>query len=179
MVDSQLQPKPVAAFARACAMKQLTGPAALLWMLVASTLAHSDDVTGRPNGPLDFDPASKPDSTYADFGRPDETARVTGANDIYRTKIHDPDAAASGDRPRDPIEVFGQSGYYLYDLDAWAMVSSGPIIGPYRSRSYSLFGAGLDDPALNALTMRSEYLRSNAGIDTGSRASWSYTGWHF
>jgi hypothetical protein len=160
-------------------MKRSTGPAAVLWMLMASTRAHSDDVTGRPNALLDFDPGSKPDTAYTDFGRPDGSARVTGANDIYRAKIHDSDLAAGGDRPRDPIEVFGQSGYYLYDLDAWAMVSSGPIIGPYRSRSYSLFGGGLDDPALNALTMGSEYLRSNPGIDTVSRTSWSYTGWRF
>jgi hypothetical protein len=160
-------------------MKRWIGPAALLWMLMASTSAHSDDVTGRPSALLHFNPASKPDNAYTDFGRPDGSARVTGANDIYRVKIHDPDAAASGVRLRDPIEVFGQSGYYLYDLDSWATVSSGPIIGPYRSRSYSLFGAGLNDPALNALTMRSESLRSNSGFDTGSPTSWSYTGWRF
>jgi hypothetical protein len=59
------------------------------------------------------------------------------------------------------------------------MVSSGPVISTYRARPYSLFGSGLDYPALNALTMRSEYLRSNVSIASGSRASWSYAGWRF
>jgi hypothetical protein len=29
------------------------------------------------------------------------------------------------------------------------------------------------------LTMGSEHLRGNPGIDTASRTSWSYTGWRF
>jgi hypothetical protein len=160
-------------------MKSLIAPAALLWMLLASTLAHTDDSAGKTLTAVNFASAASPDPADADFGRPDDTARVTGSNDIYRAKIHDIGDATGDARALDPIDVFGQSGYYLYDLNAWTMVSSGPIIGPYRNRSYSLFGSGLDNPALNALTMRSEYLRSNVSIASGSRASWSYAGWRF
>jgi hypothetical protein len=163
-------------------MKPLTAPAALLSMLLASTLAHTDDAAGKRVSAFTIEPAWSLDAAYADFGRSDDTARVTGSNDIYRAKIHDiGDAtgdARAGD-PIDPIDLFGQSGYHLYDLDAWTMVSSGPIIGPYRNRAYSLFGSGLDNPALNALTMRSEYLRSNLRTASGSGASWSYPEWRF
>jgi len=65
-------------------MKSLTAPAALLSMLLASALAHTDDIAGKPLMALNFGPASSPDPAYADFGRPDDTARVTGSNDIYR-----------------------------------------------------------------------------------------------
>jgi hypothetical protein len=140
---------------QACAMEPLTAPVLLLSMLLASALAYADEQ----------------DQAYADFGRPDDSARVTGANDIYRAKIHDVSVVTSDDSPRDP--------FYIYDMDAWTMVSSGPIIGPYRNRAYSLFGSGLEDPPLNALTMRSEYLRSNVGMAMGSPASWSYAGWRF
>jgi hypothetical protein len=160
-------------------MKSLTAPAALMSMLIVSTLAHSDEVARQALTVSNLEVSSSPDTVYADLDRPDDTSRVTGANDIYRAKIHDVDVARSDAEPRDPIEVFGASGYYLYDLDAWTMVSSGPVISTYRARPYSLFGSGLDYPALNALTMRSEYLRSNVSIASGSRASWSYAGWRF
>ena len=159
-------------------MKPLTTLAALLSMLLASTLALSDDISGQSLAVLSHDPSSSQDPAYADSGRPDDTSRVTAANDIYRAKIHDIDGAASDAPARVPSELFGPSGSYLYDLDAWAMVSSGPVIGTYRARPYSLFGSGLDNPPLNALTMRSEDL-GNVSIANGSRASWSYAGWRF
>jgi hypothetical protein len=77
-----------------------------------------------------------------------------------------------------PVAATGsKSGHYLYDPDAWARVSSGPIIGFYRSRMHSLFGAGFGNPALNALTMRSEQERRNAGSARGggSRSAPSVT----
>jgi hypothetical protein len=98
-----------------------------------------------------------------------DTLRVKGANDIYRLKIHDMSNADSDADVREQSWQFAQSGYYLYDLDAWAMVSSGPIIGPLRGRPYSLFGAGFDYPALNRWTMSSESLRRNAVDDPGWR----------
>ena len=159
-------------------MKPLTAPAVLLSMLVASTLALSHDLAGQSLTVSNPGPSSSRDPVYADVGRPDDTARVTAANDIYRAKIHDIDGAASDAPARDSSDLFGPWGYYLYDLDAWAMVSSGPVIGTYRARPYSLFGSGLDNPPLNALTMRSEDLR-NVSIANGSRASWSYAGWRF
>ena len=86
---------------------------------------------------------------------------------------------AERERLAEPIEVFGRAGYYLYDLDAWAMVSSGPIIGPYRGRPFSLFGSGFDATALNRWTMRSESLRAVASSDTGSLAAWLHPAWRF
>lgn len=126
-----------------------------------------------------FEPPSSRQAAYADFGRPGESLRVSGSNDIYRAKISDMAVAATAARPRDPIEVFGKAGYYLYDLDAWAMVSSGPIIGPYRNRSYSLFGSGFNDATLNSLTMRSEYERRNVSDASGSLLSWLHPAWRF
>jgi hypothetical protein len=158
LVDPQLQLKAGSRLHRVCAMKRLAAPAVILSLLMAAVLAHADD---------------------ADFDRPTDTARVSASNDIYRAKIGDMVDAASGAKARDPILVFGKAGYYLYDLDAWAMVSSGPIIGPYRSRSYSLFGSGFDDTSLNRLTMGSEYLRANASSDADSPVSRSYLGWRF
>ena len=59
------------------------------------------------------------------------------------------------------------------------MVASGPVIGPYRSRLYSLFGSGSDAAGLNRLTMRSELLRATASSDTNSLASWLHPAWRF
>ena len=159
-------------------MKQFTAPAALLSLLVASTFAHADDEAGKAYRVLHFAPSSSRQVTYADFGRPSGTLRVSGLNDIYRAKIRSIAVATNGARARDPIEVFGKAGYYLYDLDAWAVVSSGPIIGPYRVRPYSLFGSGVDNEVLNPLTMRSEYQRS-ASSAPGPGASWSSTEWRW
>jgi hypothetical protein len=150
-------------------------------LLMSSAVAHSDD-DGALKALVALDarsPLRGDDVAYEDFGRPRDTLRVAGFNDIYRAKIRSPAAATSGSRARDPIDVFGKAGYYLYDLDAWAMVSSGPIIGPLRSRSYSLFGSSFDHAALNSLTMRSEYLRGYASSKSGSPASSSYVGWPF
>jgi hypothetical protein len=129
--------------------------AALLWLLTAATLAAADD---RP--------------------APD-TLRVKGANDIYRLKIHDMSNADSATAVDEQSWQFAKSGYYLYDLDAWAMVSSGPIIGPLRGRPYSLFGAGFDEPALNRWTMRSESLQRNAVQDADESGYWSLPEWRF
>ena len=158
-------------------MRQLTAPAAIVALLMASALAHSND--GGALKPLVVFNLQSPSSgeNVADFGRQGDTLRVSGYNDIYLAKIRSITAATSDSKARDPIKVFGKAGYYLYDLDAWAMVSSGPIIGPLRSRSYSLFGSGFDHAALNPLTMRSEYLRGNASSDSGTPASSSYLGW--
>jgi hypothetical protein len=114
-------------------------PTAILMLLVASAVAHSED-DGALKALVAFDarsPSRGEDVAYADFGRPGDTLRVSGSNDIYRAKIRPPTTATSGSRARDPIEVFGNAGYYLYDLDARAMVPSGRIIGPLRNRSYS------------------------------------------
>jgi hypothetical protein len=128
---------------------------AVLGLLTAAALAPADD---RP--------------------APD-TLRVKGANDIYLLKIHDMSNAAAAVAVDEQSWQLGQSGYYLYDLDAWAMVSSGPIIGPLRGRPYSLFGAGFDEPALNRWTMRSESLQRNAVKDTDATGYWSLPEWRF
>jgi hypothetical protein len=136
-------------------MNQTMIAAAALWLLTAATLASAEN------------------------RRAPDTPRVMGANDIYRLKIHDMSDADSAAAVREQSWDFGESGYYLYDLDAWAMVSSGPIIGPLRGRPYSLFGAGFDDPTLNRWTIRSESLRRNAIDDTDSSASWAHPEWRF
>jgi len=164
---------------RVFAVKQLTAPAALLSLLIASTLAHPDEVAGKALMVFNFELSSSREAAYAEFGRPGDTSRVSGSNDIYRAKIRDIAVASSGARPRDPIEVFGKSGYYLYDLAAWTMVSRGPIIGPYPNRSYSQYGSGFDNAALNPLTMRSEYLRRNASSASAPPDSWWYTRWRW
>jgi hypothetical protein len=115
----------------------------------------------------------------ADEPRAPDTLRVKGANDIYRLKIHDMSNADSAADVREQSWQFARSGYYLYDLDAWTMVTSGPIIGPLRGRPYSLFGGGFDDPTLNRWTMRSESLRRNAVDEPDSSASWSHPEWRF
>ncbi len=162
-------------------MNRSTLPTAILMLLMVSAAAHSQD-NGALKAFVAFDARSilrGEDVADADFDAPGDTSRVSGANDIYRVKIRSLTAAASGSRARDPIEVFGKAGYYLYDLDAWAMVSSGPVIGPFRARSYSLFGPGFDHAALNRLTMRSEYLRGDASSNSGSLAPSSYMEWRF
>jgi hypothetical protein len=138
-------------------------------LLMASIQGYSDDTAGT----------STRQSIYTAFSHPIESLRVSGANDIYRDKISDVAASFDDASLRDPVGLFGKSDFYLYDLDAWAMVSSGPIIGSYRSRMYSLFGTPFEDPALNALTMRSEYERRNAGSAGAARPSSSYAGWRF
>jgi hypothetical protein len=156
------------------AMKPSTALTALfsltaLSMLMGSTLARSDDSAA----PLTREPL------YTVYAHPDESLRVSGSNDIYRSKISDDPLAPLGPRPLDPIDLFGDAGYYLYDLDSWAMVASGPSIRPYRFRTYSLFGSGFNEASLNPLTMRSESERRYVSPASGTRPSWSYSGWRF
>jgi hypothetical protein len=160
-------------------MKHLAGPLAALWLLLAAAVSHADPGAWTPLMVEDAGHPSGAELAYTDFGRPDDTLRVSGSNDIYRAKISDMADAASAVSARDPIRVFGPAGYYLYDIDAWAMVASGPVIGPNRSRAYSLFGSGVDATALNRWTMRSEMLRANASSDTDSLASWLHPAWRF
>jgi hypothetical protein len=160
-------------------MKQLTAPAAALALLMASGFSYADDGASDPLTVVDAELPSSRAVAAAGVGAPGDSARVSGSNDIYRVQIRNMTDAMSDARARDPIVVFGQAGYYLYGVDAWAMVSSGPIIGPYRSRSYSLFGSGFDHAALNRWTMRSEALRGDTSSDTDSSALWSHPGWRF
>jgi hypothetical protein len=136
--------------------------AAVLSMLLAAVLAPTD-------------------IRAADASAAEETARVSGTNDIYRVKTNPGPTVIDGLRFRLPIEVYGKAGYYLYDNDAWAMVSSGPFIDSLRGRPYSLYGSELDAAALNRWTMRSEQLRHDdfSGSDADPRPSWSYPGWRF
>jgi hypothetical protein len=160
-------------------MKHLAGLAAVMALLLAAAVSHADQGAWTP---LMVEHAARRSSAqfaYADFGRPDDTLRVSGANDIYRAKIRAMADAVGGADARDPIRVFGPAGDYLYDVDAWAMVASGPVIGPYRSRAYSLFGSGIDAAALNRWTMRSELLRANASSATDSLAAWLHPAWRF
>jgi hypothetical protein len=150
-------------------MKQFITPVIVLSLLMASIDVYADDSAV----------ASTQEAIYTAFSHPNESLRVSGSNDIYRDKISDLAVTFDEASVRDPIGLFGKSDFYLYDLDAWTMVSSGPVIGSYRSRMYSLFGTPFQDPALNVLTMRSEYERRHGGSAGGSRPSWSYTGWRF
>jgi hypothetical protein len=177
--DFQQSAEPGADSEGVCAMKHLTGPAAAVALLIAAAVSHADGGAWTPLMVEHSGRASSRELADANFGRPDDTLRVSGSNDIYRAKIGDMADAASGASARDPIRVSGPAGYYLYDFDAWAMVSSGPIIGPYRSRAYSLFGSGFDAAALNRWTMRSESLRAVASSATDSLASWLHPAWRF
>jgi hypothetical protein len=140
-------------------MNQLITAVIVVSLLTAPARVGADDRTVASTRPV----------TYTAFSHPIESLRVSGSNDIYRDKIRDLpltfDAAGVGFHP--------------YDLDTWARVSSGPIIGSYRSRMYSLFATPFGDPALNALTMRSEDQRRNAGSSDASRRFSSYAGWRF
>ena len=142
-------------------MRQLTAPAAALSLLMASALASGADEAWQPGMAFDADAQSSWQAAYGGL-----------------TNISASPPAADEERVRDPIQVFGTAGYYLYDMDAWQAVASGPILAPLRQRAYSLFGAAANSTSLNRLTMGSEALRRNAG---GSRwsGSWANPGWSF
>jgi hypothetical protein len=159
-------------------MKHLAGLAAVVSLLITA-VSHADQDAWTPLMVKHAGLQSSPKLANVDFGRPDATLRVSGSNDIYRAKISELADAASAVSARDPIRVFGPAGYYLYDLDAWAMVVTGRVIGPYRSRAYSLFGAGFDAAPLNRWIMRSELLRANANSGTDLLASWLHPAWRF
>ncbi len=144
--------------------------AALLSLLLAAALAGTDVRAAD---------ASRADAV--DNSAPDETSRVTGANDIYRVKIEPVPTVADDFRVRIPIEVYGKAGFYLYDNDAWAMESSDLFIDSLRGRPYSLYGSDLDAGTLNRWTMRSEHIRHDDFDDSDAdpRPSWSYPGWRF
>lgn len=113
-------------------MKQFITPVIVL-SLMASIQGYTDDTAVTSTRP----------SMYTAFSQPIESLRVSGANDIYRAKIRYLAVNLNDACGRDPIGLFGKSDFYPYDLDAWAMVSSGPIIGSYRSRMYSLLGTAI------------------------------------
>jgi hypothetical protein len=163
-------------------MTQSTVAAMVLSSLLAAALgsaaATAADATAADDTAAD---ATAPDSIAPAASASDESARVTGANDIYRAKIGSVPVVPDGFRLRVPIEVYGKAGYYLYDNDAWDMLSSDPFIDALRGRPYSLYGSALDSGALNSWTMRSEHLRQDdfSGSDVDPRPSWSYPGWRF
>jgi hypothetical protein len=150
-------------------MRALTASAAALSLLMASVLASAADDAWQPWMTFDVDAQSSWQSAYGGLG--------LAAASAQPVKI-DPGSADDGVRVRDPIRAFGQAGYYLYDMDAWQAVAAGPIIGPLRQRTYSLFGADSNGASLNRLTMGSESARRSAD-DSRWRGSWSNPGWSF
>jgi hypothetical protein len=160
-------------------MRHLIGSAVAVSLLMASVLASGADDAWQPF--MAFDAATQPNrnAAYRDFGRlPSDSSKAADSYDLYKLQADPGDGASDGVTVRDPIQVFGQAGYYLYDVDAWQAVTSGPIIGPLRQRTYSLFGADANSTSLNRLTMGSELERRDAG---GShwRGSWANPGWSF
>jgi hypothetical protein len=151
-------------------MTRLMGPAAAVSLLMVSALASGADDAWQPFMAFDVAGQSSWQAAYGDFGRP--------VGDSPAVKIDPGSAGNDGVRVRDPMQVFGQAGYYLYDMDAWQALAAGPIIGPLRQRTYSLFGADSNSAALNRLTMGSETVRRDTG---GSRwrGSWSNPAWSF
>src|SRR5476649_384775 len=109
-------------------MNRSSATMAVLSALLASALVYADN--GASKAPLAIDAQDPPsrNAATADSARPVDTSRVSGSNDIYRVKIRNMTDGTSDAAARDPSEVFGHAGYYLYDLNAWAMVSSGPIV---------------------------------------------------
>jgi len=160
-------------------MRQLTASAAALSLLIVWVSASGADDAWQPRMAFSVDEESNWQAGYGDFGRPGGSSRETEADDIYRVKISDSTAVPDDPTMRDQIQVIGNGDYYLYDVDAWKVVASGPIIGPLRQRPYSLFGSDSNNAALNRLTMSSEALRRNASGSSGWRASWSNPGWSF
>ena len=151
-------------------MRRLTGLAAALSVLIASGLASGADDAWQPMMVLDADAQSNWQVANGGFGLPASSPQAMGI---------DPGAPANDDvGVRDPNQKFGQADYYLYDMDAWQAVAAGPIIGPLRQRTYSLFGADSNSASLNRLTMGSESARRDAGASRW-RGSWSNPGWSF
>jgi hypothetical protein len=132
-------------------MKQLTAAAVLVTMLMATALAYAHEHAGKVFMAFHAIAASSRQATYSDFGRPGESMRVSGANDIYRVKIS----------------------------NMAATQSAAPIMGPYRSRSDSLFGSGFIEASLNPLTLRSENESRNASDERRSRPAWLHPAWRF
>jgi hypothetical protein len=137
------------------------GSVAAVPLLLASVLASGADEAWQPLVAFDAAAQSNWQAAYAGL-----------------VKIDPGSAPDDGLRVRDPIQEFGKAGYYLYDMDAWQAVTSGPIIGPLRQRTYSLFGADSNSASLNRLTMGSETVRRNTGSSRW-RGSWSNPGWSF
>jgi hypothetical protein len=151
-------------------MKRLMRAAAAVSLLMASAVGSSADDAWQPFMAFDAASQSNWQSAYGGFGLP--------AGDSVAVKIDPGSVPDDGVRVRDSTQAFGMAGYYLYDMDAWQAVAAGPIIGPLRQRTYSLFGADSNSASLNRLTMGSEAVRRNTG---GSRwrGSWSNPGWSF
>jgi hypothetical protein len=141
-------------------MRRLTGSVAALSIVIASALASGADDAWLPY--MTFDPEAQ--SNWLVAAQAGKIDPGTPANDSVRL--------------RDPGQLFDQPGYYLYDMDAWQAVAAGPIIGPLRQRTYSLFGADSNSASLNRLTMGSESARRDAGASRW-RGSWSNPGWSF
>jgi hypothetical protein len=160
-------------------MRQLIGSAAAVSLLMAAALASGADDAWQPLMAFDAAAQWNWNAGYGDLGRPPaDSPKAADPDDIYLRKL-DPGAPASDAMTvRDPIEVFGQAGYYLYDMDAWQALASGPIIGPLRQRTYSLFGADTNSTSLNRWTMGSELERRSA-VASHWRGSWSNPGWSF
>ena len=159
--------------------RQLAVAIAVLVLVIASTIVHSDEYS-PPSGPYvgagwgQFDlhlyNLNDVGTAVTDITHSNDDAwkgfRRVQIRPVHRRRgglrrLRSSERYLSDQRtiPLGPVEIFGNAGYYFYNLDTRVDFSSGPFLESRHSRSDFLFGAGLGVTLFHHLNLRSEYER--------------------
>jgi OmpA-like transmembrane domain len=105
--------------------------------IAVTDITHSNDDAWKAFVGFRFAPFIGVEAADVDFGHPNDTFQTTGSNGIYHLKMTGFSPAVIGTIPLGPVEIFGNAGYYFYNLDTRVDFSSGPFLESRHSRSDS------------------------------------------
>jgi hypothetical protein len=146
-----------------------------------SSIAHSHDDAWQLFAGYRFLPFVSVEAAYVNLGHPGDNFSATGSSGHYRVHLDGFSPSVIGTLPLGPIELFAKAGYFFYNLDLRANVSSlaGASIESSHSRNDFLYGGGLGVTFFDHLNVRAEYDQLNLKNERDSNALWLIAAWRF
>jgi len=146
-----------------------------------STIAHSDDNAWKAFVGWRFMPYLAVEGAYINLGYPSDNFSATGSSGRYKVHMDGFAPYVIGTLPLGPIELFAKAGYYYYNVDLRADVSSfaNASVESSHSRSDFLYGGGLGVTFIHHLNIRAEYEQMDLENYRNSNALWVAAAWRF
>jgi hypothetical protein len=146
-----------------------------------STIAHSDDNAWKAFVGWRFMPYLAVEAAYLNLGYPSDNFTTSGSSGHYKVHMDGFAPYVIGTLPLGPIELFGKAGYYYYNVDLRANVSSlsNASVESSHSRSDFVYGGGLGVTFIHHLNVRAEYEQFDLHNYQNSNALWLDASWRF
>jgi opacity protein-like surface antigen len=146
-----------------------------------STIAHSNDNAWQLFAGWRLNPYLALEGAYINLGHPDDRFTATGANGRYHVHMDGFSPSLIGTLPLGPIELFAKAGYFYYNVNLRADVTSARSAGVESSHSRSdfLYGGGVGVTFLDHLHIRAEYDQIDLTNYRNSDAFWLTAAWRF